>query len=92
MFTARQTSASRYTDAVPRRITITLDPKVLLWARRRAADEGTSLSKLIGRLLEKEGADAYWRAYEEWKSLPDDLGARIDASQRFTRDEAHERR
>ena len=83
---------SRYTDAVPQRITITLDPKVLLWARRRAVDEGTSLSKLIGRLLEKEGADAYWRAYEEWKRLPNDLGARIDASQRFTRDEAHERR
>jgi hypothetical protein len=82
----------RYTDAVPRRITITLNPKVLLWARRRAADEGTSLSKLIGRLLQKEGSDAYWRAYEEWKRLPRDLGGRIDASQRFTRDEAHERR
>jgi hypothetical protein len=76
---------------VPNRVSITVDPKVLLWARRRAADEGTSLSKLIGRLLEKEGADAYWRAYEEWKRLPSDLGARIDASQRFTRDEAHER-
>jgi len=77
---------------VPKRITVTLDPKVLVWARRRAADEGTSLSKLIGRLLEKEGADAYWRAYEEWKRLSDDLGAPIDASKRFTRDEAHERR
>ena len=71
---------------------ITLDPKVLLWARRRAADEGISLSRLIGRLLEEEGADACWRAYEEWKRLPDDLGGRVDASQRFTRDEAHERR
>jgi uncharacterized protein YhaN len=76
---------------VPQRITITLDPKILLWARRRAADEGISLSKLIGRLLEKEGADAYWRAYQEWKRLPDELGGRIEASQRFTRDEAHER-
>jgi hypothetical protein len=85
---------SRYTNAVPKRITITLDPEVLLWARRRAADEGTSLSKLIGRLLEKEGADAYWRAYEEWKRLSHDLGAPepIDASKRFTRDEAHGRR
>ena len=77
---------------MPQRITITLDANVLLWARRRAADEGISLSKLIGRLLEKEGADAYWRAYEEWKRLPDELGGRIDASRRFTRDEAHERR
>ncbi|MGP0076557.1 MAG: hypothetical protein ACLPWF_31975 [Bryobacteraceae bacterium] len=77
---------------MPQRITIGLDPKVLLWARRRATDEGTSLSKLIGRLLAKEGADAYWRAYDEWKRLSDNLGASIDASQRFTRDEAHERR
>jgi uncharacterized protein YhaN len=82
----------RYTDHVPKRITITLDSEVLQRARRRAWDEATSLSKLIGRLLEKEGADAYWRAYEEWKRLPDELGGRIDASQRFTRDEAHERR
>ncbi len=77
---------------MPRRTTLKLDPKVLLWAHRRAADEGISLSNLIGRLLEKEGADAYWRAYEEWKRLPRDLGGRIDASQRFSRDEAHERR
>jgi hypothetical protein len=77
---------------VPQRTTISLDSKVLLWARRRAADEGTSLSKLLGRLLEKEGADAYWRAYEEWKRLPRDLGVPIDASKRFARDEAHERR
>ena len=77
---------------MPQRVTITLDPRILLWARRRAADEATSLSQLIGRLLEKEGADAYWRAYEEWKRLPEDLGGRIDASRRFNRDEAHERR
>jgi len=77
---------------VPKTITISLDPNVLLWARRRAADEGTSLSNLIERLLKKEGADAYWRAYEEWKRLPRDLGGIVDTSERFTRDEAHERR
>jgi hypothetical protein len=79
---------------VPKRITITLDSEVIQWARRKAADENTSVSKLIGCLLEKEKQAAYWRAYEEWKRLPDDLGAPtpIDASQRFTRDEAHERR
>jgi len=76
---------------VLRRTTIELDPEVLLWARRRAADEGISLSNLIGRLLEKEEADAYWRAYEEWKRLPENIGGPIDASQRFTRDEVHER-
>jgi hypothetical protein len=51
-----------------------------------------SLSELIGRLLQREGADAYSRAYEEWKRLPRDLGAAIDASKRFTREEAHDRR
>jgi hypothetical protein len=77
---------------VPKRITITVDPEVAQWARRKAADENISVSKLISRLLEKEMQAAYWRAYEEWKRLPDDLSGRIDASQRFTRDEAHERR
>jgi len=42
--------------------------------------------------VDAERSDAYWRAYEEWKRLPRALGGRIDASQRFTRDEAHERR
>jgi Family of unknown function (DUF6364) len=74
------------------RITISVAAEVLRWARQRAVDENTSVSKLIARLLAKEKSDAYWRAYEEWKNLPDDLGGSIDASKRFTRDEAHERR
>jgi len=77
---------------VSQRITIRLDSEVLLWARRRAANEDISVSKLIERLLRRECAEDYWRAYEEWKRLPRDLGCAIDASQRFTRDEAHERR
>lgn len=83
-----------YAVPVLKNVTITLDPEVAHWARRKAADENTSVSKLVGRLLEKEmrASDSYWRAYEEWKRLPDDLGGSIDASKRFTRDEAHERR
>lgn len=87
---------SCYTDPVLKNVTITLDTEVAHWARRKAADENTSVSKLIGRMLEKEmrASDSYWRAYEEWKRLPDDLGAPepIDASKRMTRDEVHERR
>jgi hypothetical protein len=85
---------SRYTDAVPKRITISLDPAILQWACKEAAGKRVSVSKLIGRLLEKEmrASDVYWRAYEEWKGLPHDLRVQIDASKRFTRDEAHERR
>ena len=75
-------------------VTITLDPEVARWARRQAADKDISVSKYIARLLEKEmrASDSYWRAYEEWKRLPRDLGANIDASKRMTREEAHERR
>lgn len=87
---------SCYTDPVLKNVTITLDPEVARWARRKAADEDISVSKYIARLLETEmrQTDAYWRAYEEWKKLPDDLGAPepIDASKRMTRDEVHERR
>src|SRR5271154_3030102 len=85
---------SCYTD--PGLKNVTLHPEVALGARRKAADENTSVSKLVSRLLEKEmrSSDSYWRAYEEWKRLPDNLGAPepIDASKRMTRDEVHERR
>jgi hypothetical protein len=83
---------SRYTDRVGTRITVSVDAEVLRWARWKAADENTSVSKLISRLLSKEKSDAYWRGYEEWKRLSDDLGVSIEASKRFSRDEAHERR
>ncbi len=83
-----------YTDHVAKRITITLNPVIADWASRKAASEDTSVSKLISRLPEKQmrAPDSYWRAYEEWKRLPRDLGVPIDASKRFTRDEAHKRR
>jgi len=71
-------------------VTISLDRDLAHWVRRKAADEDVSVSKLISRLLEREmrASDRYWRAYEEWKKLHIEL----DASQRFTREEAHERR
>jgi hypothetical protein len=83
-----------YTDPVLKKLAISLDSEVALWARRKGADEDSSVSELITRLLRQEMSEAYWRAYEEWKRLPRDLGAPepIDASQRFTRDEAHELR
>lgn len=46
---------------------------------------------LIEGRLDRQGSDRYWRAYEEWKKRDRDLGIRLDASQRFTRDQAHER-
>ncbi|HXA66423.1 MAG TPA: hypothetical protein VNV82_14785 [Bryobacteraceae bacterium] len=53
-----------------------------------------SVSKLIGRLIEREmrASDSYWRAFEEWKKRDRNLGVGgIDASKRFARDEARER-
>lgn len=43
-----------YTNPVLKNVTITLDPEVAQWARRKAAGENTSVSKQIGRLLESE--------------------------------------
>ncbi|MRR13761.1 CopG family transcriptional regulator, partial [bacterium] len=47
-------------------VTITLTEEAALWARRKAADQNTSVSKLVGRMLEDQMrlSDEYWRAYE----------------------------
>ena len=55
-----------------------------------AEDEFKDAVKRVGD--DPQPSEAYWRAYEEWKRLPRDLGVHIDASKRFTRDEVHERR
>jgi hypothetical protein len=67
--------------------TISLDEELAHWARRKAADENTSVSKLITRLLDREmrAPDKYWQAYEQWKKLD----IKLDASKRVTREEAH---
>ena len=74
-------------------ITITLDPEVARWARIQAAEQDTSVSKLISNLLEREmhASDKYWHACKEWKKRDRDLGVSIETSRRFTREEAHER-
>ena len=74
-------------------VTVTLDTELAHWARKKAAEENISVSKLLARILEREmrASDSYWRAFEEWKKRDRDLGADIDASKRFTRDQAHER-
>jgi hypothetical protein len=46
---------------------------------------------LVEARLDTQASDRYWRAYEEWKKRDRDLGVSIDGSQRFARDEAHER-
>jgi len=84
--------ASCHTGIVLKKVTITLEEEALRWARRRAAEKNTSVSKLIGRMLEDEmrRTDEYWKAYERWKKIKPIPG--FDASKRLKRDEPYDRR
>ena len=72
-------------------VTITVDEDALRWARKKAAEENTSVSKLVGRMLEDKmrQTDEYWAAYEKWKRIKPIPGL---AANRLTREEANERR
>ena len=73
-------------------MTITVSEEAARWARLKAAEEDTSVSKLVGRMLEDQmrRGDEYWLAYERVRRMKPIPG--IDASKRMTREEAHERR
>ena len=73
-------------------MTITVSEEAARWARRKAADENTSVSKLVGRMLEDQmrQTDEYWAAYEKWKKIKPIPG--LDAAHRLTREEANARR
>jgi hypothetical protein len=75
-----------------RNLTITVSEETAHWARRKAAEENTSVSKLVGQMLERQMrlTDEYWLAYELWKRLEPVPG--LDAPSRWTREELHERR
>ncbi len=72
-------------------LTITVEEEVARWARLKAAEENTSVSKLVGRMLEREmtvGGDSR-RRYEEWKHLRPIPGA--SKGRKFSREEMHAR-
>jgi hypothetical protein len=76
---------------VLKNITITVNEEAAAWARKRAAEENTSVSKLVGRMLENQmrASDEYWRAYRQWKRI----GALdVDAARRLSRKQAHARK
>ena len=83
--------SSCYTEFVLRNITITVSEDAARWARKKAAEEDTSVSKLVGRLIENQMriSDDYWRAYDRWKRIGGIKG--IDAAHRLSREELHER-
>jgi hypothetical protein len=77
---------------VLKNLTITVEEEVLQWAKHAAVEAGVPVSKLVGELLAKEmrRKDSYWKAFEDWKKIEPIPG--LDASQRGTRDEIHERK
>jgi hypothetical protein len=76
---------------VLKNVTITVEEEALHWARKQAAEKNTSVSKLVGRMLEDKmrQTDEYWTAYEKWKRIKPIPGL---AANRLTREEANERR
>lgn len=80
-----------YTEFVARNVTIRISDAAALWARRKAADENTSLSRLVGDMLERQMrlTDEYWRAFDHWKS--NRPVAAVGAAERLSREELHDR-
>ena len=83
---------SYYTGFVSKNVTIRISDEAALWVRRQAADANTSVSRLVGEMLERQMrlTDEYWRAFERWKS--NHPLAKRGASERLSREEVHERR
>jgi hypothetical protein len=77
---------------VQRNLTIKISEEAVLWARRKAAEENTSVSRLVGEMIERQMrlSDEYWRAFEHWKS--NSSVAERGAAGRLSREEVHERR
>lgn len=73
-------------------VTITVTEEVAHWARKKAAEDNTSVSKLVGAMLEKQMRlnDEYWCAYATWKKIAPVNG--MNSAKRLSRDETHERR
>jgi hypothetical protein len=82
---------SCYTNFVLKNVTVTVPEDLALWARRKAAEENCSVSKLLCRLMEEARSrqELSREMLEAWRKR-EILG--LDGTQRLSRDEAHERR
>jgi len=80
-----------YTDLVLKSIRIRISEEAARWARRKAAEENTTVSKLIGGMLEGQmrTGNQYWHAYDRWKKIGSIRG--INTAGRFSREQSHER-
>jgi hypothetical protein len=77
---------------VTRNVTVTVEEAALRWARHRAADLDTSVSRLIGDLLEREmlSASASDAAFERFQQRAA-KGWPLNSANRLSREEANER-
>jgi hypothetical protein len=75
---------------VLKNVTVTVEEDALRWARLKAADENTSVSKLVGRMLaeQMQNESGYWKAYESLKRIKPIPGL---AAKRLTRAQAKAR-
>lgn len=73
-------------------ITIKVSAEAARWARRKAAEENTSVSRLVGEMLERQMrlSDVYWTALERFKTIRP--SAQVSASERMSREESNTRR
>jgi hypothetical protein len=73
-------------------VTIRISDEALSWARRQAAEKNTSVSRLVGDMLERQLhlSDEYWRAFDRWKS--NRPLAAVGAAERLSREDVHARR
>jgi hypothetical protein len=75
-------------------ITITLDEKTAAWARVRAAEKNTSVSRMVGEMLQKQmrEASAYDEAHRQWRLAVSKARAISQPGQRYPiRDEIYDR-
>jgi hypothetical protein len=76
-------------------VTIRLDEGDLSWVRHQAAERGVSVAKWFGQMVTEKrgrrGGPEYWAAFERWKKLSTILGLNVDAINRPSREELHER-
>ncbi|MGH9416325.1 MAG: hypothetical protein ACRD01_06820 [Terriglobales bacterium] len=80
-----------------RNITIRISEEAAKWARRKAAEEDTSVSRLVGAMLERQmvQSEESRQGFESWKERTRQYLSQpgnVDASQRWSREETHERR
>jgi plasmid stability protein len=79
-------------NCVMKNVTITLDEKVARWARIRAAEQNTSVSRLVGELLREKMTDEekYHIAMQQYLSHPP-RKLRKSGAKYPSREELHDR-